>query len=184
MTHWSTSKRCDALTSSPLERRLAIVRQLSVDFNWVIQDSLSRANARRAVPGTVLNVGSVVVVGDADWGVVEAEVVEHDLESGSLVLRLLGDLVAEQVHRQPACPGGAACFDVGRETRNEPQASGGAPVSPLSPRGSHPGRFNLLYRWPFGRVRRITPNIASEATRNATPMPPAIAATRWSRFSW
>ena len=46
---------------------------------------------RRAVQGTVLDVGSLVVVGDDDWGVVGAEVVEHDRESGSLVPRLLGD---------------------------------------------------------------------------------------------
>jgi hypothetical protein len=36
------------------------------------------------------------MVGDDDWGVVEAEVVEHDRETGSLVLRLLGELVDEQ----------------------------------------------------------------------------------------
>ena len=47
-------------------------------------------------PGTVLDVGSVVVVGDDDWGVVQAEVVEHYLTSGSLVLRLLGELVDER----------------------------------------------------------------------------------------
>jgi hypothetical protein len=57
---------------------------------------LIRANSRRAIPGTVLEVGSVLVVGDDDWGVVQAEVVEHDLESGSLVLRLLGELVDER----------------------------------------------------------------------------------------
>ena len=81
-----------------------MIRQLTVDFNRVVEDSLIRANARRAVPGTVVEVGSVVVVGDDDWGVVKAEVVEHDAESGSLVLRLLGDLVAEHVDElsQPA----------------------------------------------------------------------------------
>ena len=73
-----------------------MVRQLTVDFNRVIDRDLIRANARRAVPGTTLDIGSVVVVGDDDWGVVRAEVVEHDRESGSLVLRLLGELVDER----------------------------------------------------------------------------------------
>jgi hypothetical protein len=73
-----------------------MTRQLTVDFNRVVDGALIRANARRAVPGTVLTVGATVIVGDDDWGVTEAEVVEHDLETGSLVLRLLGDLVDEQ----------------------------------------------------------------------------------------
>ena len=51
-----------------------------------------RGNARHARPGTVLAVGSIVVVGDDDWGVVGAEVVDRDHESGSLVLRLLGEI--------------------------------------------------------------------------------------------
>jgi hypothetical protein len=73
-----------------------MVRQLTVDFNRVIGGDLIRANARRAVPGTVLEVGSIVVVGDDDWGVVQAEVVEHDHDSGALVLRLLGELIDER----------------------------------------------------------------------------------------
>ena len=73
-----------------------MVRQLTVDFNRVITGDLIRANSRRATPGTVLEVGSIIVVGDDDWGVVQAEVVEHDHESGSLVLRLLGELVDER----------------------------------------------------------------------------------------
>ena len=72
------------------------MRQLTVDFNRVIEGDLFRANARCAVRGTVLDVGSVVVVGDDDWGIVSAEVVEHDRESGSLVLRLRGELVDER----------------------------------------------------------------------------------------
>ena len=72
-----------------------MVRQLTVDFNRVVNGDLIRGNARRAVPGTVLDIGSIVIVGDDDWGVVRAEVVEHDPESGSLVLRLLGELVDE-----------------------------------------------------------------------------------------
>ena len=81
-----------------------MVRQLTVDFNRVIEGSLIRANARRVAPGTALDVGSVIVVGDDDWGVVRAEVVEHDPESGSLVLRLLGELVDEHLgeHSRPA----------------------------------------------------------------------------------
>ena len=78
---------------------VAMVRQLTVDFNRVIQGSLIRANAQRAVPGTVLDVGSVVMVGDDDWGVVQAEVIEND--RGSLVLRVLGDLVTEHVDELP-----------------------------------------------------------------------------------
>ena len=73
-----------------------MLRQLTVDFNRVVEGDLIRANARRAAAGTDLAVGSIVVVGDDDWGVVKAEVVEHDEGSGSLVLRLLGDLVAER----------------------------------------------------------------------------------------
>jgi hypothetical protein len=71
-------------------------RQLTVDFNRVIGGDLIRANSRRATPGTVLEIGSVVVVGDDDWGGVRAEIVEHDPASGSLVLRLLGELVDER----------------------------------------------------------------------------------------
>lgn len=72
------------------------MRQLTVDFNRVIEDDVIRANARHAVPGTVLDFGSVVVVGDDDWGVAGAEVLVHDRESGSLVLRLLGEIVDER----------------------------------------------------------------------------------------
>ena len=72
-----------------------MVRQLTVDFNRVLDGALIRANARRAIPGTELEIGSVVVVGDDDWGVVPAEVVEHDRTSGALVLRLLSKLVDE-----------------------------------------------------------------------------------------
>jgi len=72
-----------------------MVRQLTVDFNRVVDGALIRANARRAIPGTELEIGSVVVVGDDDWDVVPAEVVEHDRTSGALVLRLLGELVDE-----------------------------------------------------------------------------------------
>jgi hypothetical protein len=72
-----------------------MIRQVTVDFNRVIEGSLIRANARRAVGGAEFEVGMTVVVGDDDWGVARAEVVEHDRESGSMVVRLIGDLVDE-----------------------------------------------------------------------------------------
>ncbi len=72
-----------------------MTRQLTVDFNRVIADDVVRANAQRAVPGTPLHVGAVVIVGDDDWGIVAAEVIEHDEATGSLVLRLRGELAEE-----------------------------------------------------------------------------------------
>jgi len=83
-------------TRPSIDEEAVMTRQLTVDFNRTVEGALIRANARRALPGTDLTVGSIVVVGDDDWGVVDAEVVEHDLETGSLVLRLLGELVDEQ----------------------------------------------------------------------------------------
>ena len=79
-----------------------MVRQLTVDFNRVIEGSLIRANASRAVTGAELEVGLTIVVGADGWGVVRAEVVELDHASGSMVLRLVGDLVAEYGD-PPAC---------------------------------------------------------------------------------
>lgn len=70
-------------------------RQLTVDFNRVVRDNLIRANARRAMPGTVIAVGTTVIVGDDDWGVAPAEVVEHDHSSGALVVEVLADLEPE-----------------------------------------------------------------------------------------
>jgi hypothetical protein len=72
-----------------------MVRQLTVDFNRVLRDDLIRGNARRAVPGTVFAVGETVVVGDDDWGVAPAEVVEYEEDSGALVLKLLAGLQPE-----------------------------------------------------------------------------------------
>ena len=71
-------------------------RQLTVDFNRTIDGSLIRANTRRAMAGVACVPRSIIVVGDDDWGVVQAEVVEHEPETGSIVLRLLGDLVDER----------------------------------------------------------------------------------------
>lgn len=73
-----------------------MIRQLTVDFNRVLNGSLIRASARRAVDGEELDVGITVVVGDDDWGVVQAEVLEHDCASGSMVVRLINDLVDER----------------------------------------------------------------------------------------
>jgi hypothetical protein len=67
----------------------------------VVDGNVIRASARHAVPGAVLGVGSVVVVGDDDWGVVRAEIVDHEPETGSLVLRLLGELVDESAGEFP-----------------------------------------------------------------------------------
>ena len=70
-------------------------RQLTVDFNRVVSDDLIRANARRAQPGIEIAVGKTIVVGDDDWGVAPAEVVEYDTDTGALGLRVLGELQAE-----------------------------------------------------------------------------------------
>ena len=72
-----------------------MVRQLTVDFNRVVRDDLIRGSARRAVPGTVLAVGATVVVGDDDWGVAPAQVVEHDEGTGTLLLKVLAELQPE-----------------------------------------------------------------------------------------
>ena len=70
-------------------------RQLTVDFNRVLRDDLIRGNARRSAPGTVIAVGETIVVGDDDWGVPPAEVVEYDESTGGLVLRVVADLELE-----------------------------------------------------------------------------------------
>ncbi len=73
-----------------------MTRQLTVDFNRVVQDDLIRGNARRAVPGTNIAVGVTLVVGDDDWGVAPAQVVEYDEDSGALVLKVLAALQPEE----------------------------------------------------------------------------------------
>lgn len=80
----------------------AVVRQLTVDFNRVVGADLVRANARHATPGTVIEVGATVVVGDDDWGVAPAEVVEFEPETGSLVLRVLAALQPEAARANDA----------------------------------------------------------------------------------
>jgi hypothetical protein len=73
-----------------------MIRQLTVDVNRVVEGSMIRANAGRAVTGTELEAGQTIVVGDDGRGVVLAEVVELDHASGSMVLRLMGELVDEE----------------------------------------------------------------------------------------
>jgi hypothetical protein len=70
-------------------------RQLTVDFNRVVRDDVIRGNARRATRGTVIAVGEKVIVGDGDWGVAPAEVLEYDEQTGALVLKVLGELQPE-----------------------------------------------------------------------------------------
>lgn len=72
-----------------------MIRQLTVDFNRVVRDDLIRANARHATAGTVLAIGATVIVGDDDWGVAPAQVIEHDPSTGALVLRVLEELRPE-----------------------------------------------------------------------------------------
>lgn len=72
-----------------------MIRQLTIDFNRVVRDDLIRGNAGRAVPGTVIAVGVTLVVGDDDWGVAPAQVVEYDEGSGALVLKVLAELQPE-----------------------------------------------------------------------------------------
>jgi hypothetical protein len=74
---------------------MAMRRQMTIDFNRVLHGDLVRANARRALPGTVIAIGTTLVVGDDDWGDARAEVVEYDASTGALVLRILGDLGTE-----------------------------------------------------------------------------------------
>ena len=55
-----------------------------------------RVIARRGFQERCSTSAPFVVVGDDDWGVVRAAVIDDDRESGSLVLRLLGELVEER----------------------------------------------------------------------------------------
>jgi hypothetical protein len=76
-------------------RERYMVRQLTVDFNRLLEGDLVRGNARRAVPGTVVAVEATLLVGDDDWGVAPAEVLEYDEGSGALVLKVLAELQTE-----------------------------------------------------------------------------------------
>jgi integrase len=90
---------CDVDAVLPISTESAegapVKRQITVDFNRVVRDDMIRASARRGVPGTALEVGSTVIVGDDDWGVAPAEIVEYDEATGALVLRVLGELQSE-----------------------------------------------------------------------------------------
>ena len=66
---------------------------LRVDFNTCPGPDLVYGNARHARAGIVVRQGSVLTVGDDDWGVVRAEIIELDETTGSFTARLLGDIV-------------------------------------------------------------------------------------------
>ncbi len=64
-----------------------------VDFNTYPGPDLVYGNARHAQAGVVVRQGAVLTLGDEDWGVVRAEVIEFDAGTGSFTARLLGDIV-------------------------------------------------------------------------------------------
>jgi hypothetical protein len=65
-----------------------------VDFNTYPGPDFVYGNARHADPGVVVRRGAVLTLGDEDWGVVRAEVVEFDEATGTFTARLVGDIVA------------------------------------------------------------------------------------------
>ena len=67
-----------------------------MDFNRTIDGSLVRANTRRAKAGVACVPSSIIVLGDDDWAVARAEVVEHEAATSSTILRLLGDLIDQR----------------------------------------------------------------------------------------
>jgi hypothetical protein len=64
-----------------------------VDFNTYPGPDLVFGNARHAEPGVVVTQGSLVTLGDEDWGVVRAEIVQVDPTTGTFTARLLGEIV-------------------------------------------------------------------------------------------
>lgn len=66
---------------------------LRVDFNTYPGPDLVYGNARHAAPGVVVRSGAVLTLGDEDWGIVRAEVVDFDDATGTFSARLLGDIV-------------------------------------------------------------------------------------------
>ena len=64
-----------------------------VDFNTYPGPDLVYGNARHARVGVVVRPGAVLTLGDDDWGVVRAEVIEFDEATGTFTARLLGDIV-------------------------------------------------------------------------------------------
>lgn len=72
--------------------------------------------ARRAHAVVVLEAGATVVVGDDDWGVAPAEVVQIDHATGSMVLRLAADVVDKR--SLPSVAEGSDSFASGRLRRS------------------------------------------------------------------
>jgi hypothetical protein len=64
-----------------------------VDFNTYPGPDLVYGNARHAQPGVVVKQGAVLTLGDDDWGVVRAGIIEFDPPTGTFTARLLGDIV-------------------------------------------------------------------------------------------
>jgi hypothetical protein len=63
-----------------------------VDFNTYPGPDRVYGNARHG--GVVVRQGAVLTLGDEDWGVVRAEIVDFDPATGTFTGRLLGDIVA------------------------------------------------------------------------------------------
>ncbi|MGH8974609.1 MAG: hypothetical protein ACRD0C_15590 [Acidimicrobiia bacterium] len=64
-----------------------------VDLNTYPGPDLVYGNARHAEPGVVIQRGAVLILGDEDWGVVRAEIVEFNPATGTFTARLVGDIV-------------------------------------------------------------------------------------------
>lgn len=73
-------------------RRMGKPWDVRVDFNTYPGRGLVYGNARHAQRGVVVRPGSVLLLGDNDWGVVRAEIVDLDEATGSFTARLLGDI--------------------------------------------------------------------------------------------
>ena len=54
-----------------------------VDFNTYPGPNLVYGNARHAQPGVVVRQGSMLILGDEDWGAVGAEIGEYDEATGT-----------------------------------------------------------------------------------------------------
>lgn len=66
---------------------------LRVDFNTYPGPDLVYGNARHAEPGVVVHEGAVLTLGDEDWGIVRAEIIDFDPATGTFTARLLGAVV-------------------------------------------------------------------------------------------
>lgn len=63
-----------------------------VDFNTYPGPDLVYGNTRHARPGVTVRLGATLALGDEDWGVVQAEIVEYDEGTGTFTARLLGEI--------------------------------------------------------------------------------------------